>query len=233
MINFIVVDDIEAFAISVENVITKIMINNTLAYQTYKFNDYNKKFIDFINKPLPNKVYFLDIETKSASGIDIARMIRRNDIDSVIIFITAHEDLGNVVSKEQLLALTFICKFDGFENKVASATKKALEILDKKRVIRFTDYNTVYTIPIKEILYITRDSIERKCLIKTDYTTYKVSKTVTELKELTQGSLVQTHRACLVNKDRIRKINWTTNELTLNNGEVLTLLSEYYKKELV
>ena len=34
-----------------------------------------------------NRIYLLDIETKSASGIDMARIIRKNDLDSIIIFI--------------------------------------------------------------------------------------------------------------------------------------------------
>jgi len=184
-----------------------------------------------INKS--NKIYILDIETKSASGIDIARQIRKNDVESVIIFITAHEELGSVIIKENLLVLTFICKFDDFDNKLFNAIDNALEIVGNKKIIRFNDYNSIYTIPIKDILYITRDSIERKSIIKTEYASYKVTKSLIELKEISNGELVQTHKSCMVNMKRVLKIDKTRKVITFDNGDTIDLLSDNYKKGIV
>ena len=166
MINFIVVDDNHEIIKIVENIITKFMMNESIEYKINIFDDYDHKFNKVMNSKMPNKIYILDIETKSASGIDIARQIRKNDIDSVIIFVTAHEELGSVIIKESLMVLTFICKFDDFENKLRNAVDNSLKIVGNKKTIRFNDYNSIYTIPIKDILYITRDSIERKSIIK-------------------------------------------------------------------
>lgn len=234
MINFIVVDDVVEIASKVEEIIGKAMMHNKLEYRIHVFHDYDKKFMNFISKPMANKVYFLDIEAKgSISGIDVARMIRKTDIHSVISFITAHDELGGVVAKQQLMILTFICKFDGFEDKIVKAVLKALEILDANTMIRFNDYNALYTIPLRDIVYITRDSVERKCLIKTDYTVYKVNKNLSELKEMGGGALVQSHRACLVNKARIRKTDWKNGKIFFNNDDSIDMLSPNYKKELV
>ncbi|MBO5096497.1 MAG: LytTR family transcriptional regulator DNA-binding domain-containing protein [Bacilli bacterium] len=232
MINFIVVDDNHEIIKIVENIITKFMMNESIEYKINIFDDYDYKFNKIMNSKMPNKIYILDIETKSASGIDIARQIRKNDIDSVIIFVTAHEELGSVIIKESLMVLTFICKFDDFENKLRNAVDNSLKIVGNKKTIRFNDYNSIYTIPIKDILYITRDSIERKSIIKTDYTIYKVSKPLVELKKLSGGELIQTHRACLVNKKRISKIDKTKRIITFDNGSTIDLLSENYKKEM-
>lgn len=232
MINFIVVDDNHEIIKIVENIITKFMMNESIEYKINTFDDYDHKFNKVMNSKMPNKIYILDIETKSASGIDIARQIRKNDIDSVIIFVTAHEELGSVIIKESLMVLTFICKFDDFENKLRNAVDNSLKIVGNKKTIRFNDYNSIYTIPIKDILYITRDSIERKSIIKTDYTIYKVSKPLVELKKLSGGELIQTHRACLVNKKRISKIDKTKRIITFDNGSTIDLLSENYKKEM-
>lgn len=233
MINFVVVDDVVEITKTVEKIISKVMMKSNLEYKIHIFHDYDSKFKKFIKEPLPNKIYFLDIETKSASGIDIARTIRKNDIQSIISFITAHEHLGGVIIKESLMVLTFICKFDDFENKVKDAVEKSIEILGNKKLIKFTDYNSVYIIPISDILYITRDSVERKCLIKTDYTTYKVGKTLTEFKQMSMGSLTQTHRACLINEKRVRKIDKPKRLIIFDNGDTIDLLSSSYKKELV
>ena len=232
MINFIVVDDNHEIIKIVENIITKFMMNESIEYKINIFDDYDYKFNKIMNSKMPNKIYILDIETKSASGIGIARQIRKNDIDSVIIFVTAHEELGSVIIKESLMVLTFICKFDDFENKLRNAVDNSLKIVGNKKTIRFNYYNSIYTIPIKDILYITRDSIERKSIIKTDYTIYKVSKPLVELKKLSGGELIQTHRACLVNKKRISKIDKTKRIITFDNGSTIDLLSENYKKEM-
>lgn len=233
MINFVVVDDVVEITKNIGDIINKVMMNSHLEYKIHIFHDYDSKFMKFIEKPLTNKIYFLDIETKSNSGIDAARKIRKNDTQSVISFVTAHEQLGGVIVKQSLMVLTFICKFDDFENKIREAVEKSLTIVGSKKIIKFNDYNSLYIIPIHDITYITRDSIERKCIIKTDSGTYKVGKSLTELKELSMGTLKQTHRACLVNENRIHKIDKKKNVIIFDNGDTIDLLSSSYKKELV
>lgn len=233
MINFIVVDDMVEITKTVVNIINKAMMNSNLEYKIHVFHDYDNKFIKFLEEPLENRIYFLDIETKSASGLDIARKIRKTDTKSIISFITAHEQMGGVIIKESLMVLTFICKFDDFETKVKEAVNKSLKILGTKKIIKFNDYNSVYMIPVDDILYIVRDTLERKCIIKTDYTTYKIGKTLIELKEMSNGSLTQTHRACLVNEKRVHKFDKKNKAIIFDNGESIDLLSDSFKKELV
>lgn len=233
MINFIVVDDFPKITDIIKKIINNRMMGSNLDYKTHIFHDYDAKFKKISNTSLPNKVYFLDIETKSASGIDVARSIRKNDVNSVIIFITAHEQLAASVIKESLMALTFICKFDDFENKISNAVDKSLEVLNNNRLLRLDDSKSSYLIPIKDILYITRDSVERKSVIKTDYAVYKVSATLTEIKNLSNGYLQQAHKSCLVNDKRIRKIDKVNNIITFDNNETIDLLSKNHREELL
>ena len=232
MINFVIVDDFKEVTDNIKNIISKIMINNKLEYKTHIFNDYDSEFKKLMNEPMINRIYLLDIETKSESGIDIARMIRKNDLDSIIIFITAHDELASNIVRDQLMVLTFICKFDDFDKRVKEAIIKSLAFIGKKQAIKFIDNNAVYIIPVKDILYVTHDNVERKCLIKTDNRTYKVGKSLTEIKELSMGSLAQSHRACLVNEDRIIKIDKKKKQILFDNGEMIDLISENYKKEV-
>ena len=232
MINFVVVDDYKEITDNIEKIISKIMMNNKLEYKIHIFNDYDNKFKKFIQEPMVNRIYLLDIETKSASGIDIARIIRKNDLDSIIIFITAHEELASNIVRDQLMVLTFICKFDDFENRVKEAVMNSLAYIGKKNAIRFVDSNAVYIIPIRDILYVTHDSVERKCIIKTDTVTYKIGKSLTEIKEMSMGTLAQSHRACLVNEDRIIKIDKKNKLIKFDNGDTIDLVSDNYKKEV-
>ena len=233
MVNFIVVDDFTEITNLIEKIIDNRMMNSSLEYKVHVFNDYDYRFMKLSNTSLSNKVYFLDIETKSASGIDIARKIRKTDMNSVIIFITAHEQLAASIIKESLMALTFICKFDDFENKIGNAVDKSLEFLKNSRMLHLVDGKQVYLIPLHDVLYVTRDGVERKCIIKTDYAEYKVHKTLAEIKEMSNGFLTQTHRSYLINEKRIRRIDKAGKTILFDNNEEVNLLSKNRKKELI
>ena len=232
MINVIICDDNEKDKNNAEKITKKFMERNNKQYKIYTCEDYNKKFNSLVDSNLPFKIYLLDIETPSRSGIDVAREIRRKDIDSVIIFLTAHEELGNIVLKNDLLFLSFINKFDDFENRLSNSLEKALDLLNKKNTIRFMDRNVLYTININDILYITKDSFERKTIIKTDYTEFKVSKTLLEIRKLLDDRFIQTHRACYINSDRQVRIDRSNKTIAFDNGEIIDLLSDKYRKEV-
>ena len=233
MINFIVVDDIKKFSDIVCDVVTMVMMKNKFMYKTHIFNEYDDKFFDVMNSDIPNKIYILDIETRRSSGIDIARKIRKFDVDSIIIFVTVHNEAGMVLLQDDLMFLTFLSKFDDFENKLYNSVNKALEFINHRVSIKFNDKGTVYNIPIGDILYVTKESNSRKSIIKTGYSEYSVNLTLREIIELCGDFFIQTHRSCFVNKDRVRFIDKHKGIIEFDNGEVIDLLSSNYKKGLV
>lgn len=233
MINIILCDDNKNDCLRILKVVEDLMKCKKIEYNKHIFNDYNNKFYKVVNEKLPFKIYLLDIETPSASGIDIARYIRKKDVDSVIIFLTAHEELGNTILKNDLMFLSFINKFDNLEKRLLKSLNKALNILKTKRVIKIIDKNTVYTINIDDILYITKDSYERKTIIKTDYNEIKVNLSLNELVKMLDGRFIQTHRACYINNDRRIKVDKNNKIITFDNGEEIDLLSSKYKKEVL
>lgn len=233
MINVIICDDNEKDRNTVEALANDFFTKNNIEYNVHTFNDYNKKFYSVVENKMPFKIYLLDIETPSRSGIDVARDIRKKDVDSVIIFLTVHEELGNIVLKNDLMFLSFINKFDNLESRLKKALFKSLDLLYKKQVIRFTDKNILYTLNINDILYITTDSFERKTVIKTDYGEFRVNKTLGDIISLLDERFIQTHRACYINSERKVKIDKTNKIITFDTGEEIDLLSDKYKKEVV
>lgn len=232
MVNIIMCDDNDKDRNNVIKIVDSFMSKNSIEYHTYVYKDYDKKFMEIIERKIPFKIYLLDIETPSKSGIDVAREIRRKDTDSVIIFFTAHEELGNIILKNDLMFLSFINKFDNLNDRLSQSLKKALEVINKKQVIKIEDRNIIYTIDIKDILYLTKDSYERKTIIKTDYTEFKVNKSLAELVEMLDDRFIQTHRSCYINTDRKAKIDKAKRIITFDNGENIDLLSDKYKKVL-
>jgi len=233
VVNVVICDDNSKDLDSTAKLIEKYMLKNDIEYNRYLFDDYNDRFKSFINKKLPSRIYILDIETPSGSGIDMAREIRRKDLDSIIIFLTVHEELGNLVLKNDLMFLAFINKFDDYENRLNNCLDTSLKLLNQKRMLRFNDRNTVYTINLDDILYFTKDSYERKTIIVTDYTEYKVNNTLTEITGLLDERFKKTHRACIINQNRVSKLDKQNRTIIFDNGEQINLISSKYRRELV
>lgn len=233
MINFIVCDDNRKYLKLVNNVIDKYMMKNTLEYRTHLFDDYDDKFLDIINEKLSFKIYILDIEAPTRSGIDIARIIRRKDVESIIIFLTGHDELGDIVIKDDFMFLSFVNKFDNCEKRLVKVFNKAFQILKVRPKLRFKDSGIIYTISLEDILYITRDSVDRKCIIKTDNNEYKVGKSLNSILGLLNKTFVQTHRSCIVNINRITSYSKPKRIITFDNNEKIDLISEKFNWELI
>ncbi len=233
MINFIICDDVKQYRDMVEHIVDSFMMKNKIEYKTHVFEDYDNEFVKIVESKLSFKIYILDIETPTKSGIDIARLIRNKDVDSVLIFLTGHQELGHVVMKNDFLFLSYINKFDNCEQRLKNSLDKALQLLKVKSIIRFKDNGVIYTIPQDDILYITRDSVERKCIIITDYSEFKVGKTLNELEEIVNDNFIKTHRACLMNSKRILSFSKSQKEVVFDNGMTSDLISTRFNKELI
>lgn len=230
--DFVVCDDDSFFRKNIIKVIDKIIISSDVNYKTYEFSTYNKDFEKLINKKKP-KIYILDIEIKnSISGIDIARKIRKVDWDSIIIIVTSHSELSFQVMKAQIMLLDFISKFDNFEGSLKQAINKALELVDKKKIIKVENKGVSYIVYIKDILYIERDTVDRKCFIHTSYGSVPISKTLNELQDELGSNFYMSHRSCLVNLNNISKIDWKESIIYFNDNISTSLLARDRKKGL-
>jgi len=177
VVNFIICDDNRKDREKVEKIVDKFMMKNQLHYEKHLFDDYDDTFLKLVKKKIAFKVYILDIEAPSMSGIDVARIIRNRDVNSVLIFLTGHNELAETVIRNDFLFLSFINKFDNCEERLINALGECLKILGVRKNLRFKDNGILYTIAFDDILYITRDSVDRKCIIKTDYSEFRVKYT--------------------------------------------------------
>ncbi|MBR3208915.1 MAG: LytTR family transcriptional regulator DNA-binding domain-containing protein, partial [Bacilli bacterium] len=77
------------------------------------------------------------------------------------------------------------------------------------------------------------DSIDRKCIIVTDYSEFRVSKNLNEIEGMVNANFIKTHRACLINKKRITSYNKPKRIVTFDNGTKTDLISTRFDKELI
>lgn len=232
MINVIICDDDNLYRSKVVEIINKYFKGKKLDYKILEFQDYDNKFIEMLKDDVANKVFILDIETPTRSGIDIARLIRKIDVESPIIFLTGHEELGNIILSKVMNFVSFINKFDCVEEKINKSMDLALKILNKKQILKFADRGSIYTIEFNKILYITTDTVARKTIIVTAKREYKTNYTLSQMLDLLTNDFVKTHKSCIVNRSRVVKINKNQNSILFDNGLEIDMLSSKYKKEI-
>lgn len=231
MLEFIICDDDKDFLLKVENLVNKVMLKKDIDYKIFKFNDFDKKFMDKMNKKEHPRIYILDIELPSSSGITIGRQIRRNDLESQIIFLTGHEELGNILLRKDVNFFAFINKFEDFESRLKRNIDLSLATLNKKKFLEIKDKKAYYRLSLDSILYITRDSVERKTIIYTDNNKHVINKPLKEIEQDLDDRFLKTHRACIINKNRLAEINYKEKEIIFDNGTKIDYLSKKYKVE--
>lgn len=233
MIKFVVYEDYKVFRKEIAMSIDKVMINNELEYEIAAFEKCNKELEQLIESDLSSKIYILDIEIEnSTSGIDIARKIRQKDWNSIIIMVTSHSDLTYEVLKAQIMVLDFISKYDNCKENLEKALKLAIEKIDNKKVVVFEISNISHRIYLDDIVYIEKDTVDRKCIIKTTYNEIVVNKSMTEMIDMLDDRFFLSHRSCLINLEKIESVDWTNGIIYFQNGYSVDLLSRDKKKEL-
>lgn len=229
MINFIICDDKALFRKKVSEIIDCIMMHNDLVYETHEFENYNEDFYKIMKKKSSFKIYILDIEVNGKSGIDVAKCIRRDDIDSMLIFCTAfYEKYKKDMLKSRFLFLDFIDKSGDYQKELEEALTLALKRLHMKNIIRFKTQNVVHTIATKDILYIMRNK-DRKCVIQLTDNVLVLNKPLIELKRMVDNRFVYCHRACIVNFDRIVQFDQKNRTILFDNGMGIDLVSSRFR----
>ncbi len=127
MIKFIVCEDNNDALERATQTVTKAMMNYDVEYKVYKFTKYTKELKDLINDDRDTKIYILDIELPSISGLEIASEIRETDDDSTIIFVTAHSDCKNDIFYSRLKAIDFISKYHRYQERLCQTIEHVMK----------------------------------------------------------------------------------------------------------
>ena len=232
MVNFIVCDNNKHIVTNVVNVINSTMMNNNLQYKIFPHLDYNGEFHKQVSAKKSNTIYILDIEVNGNPGIDIAREIRKIDDHSIIIFLSKYNNLIETILTDNIMPLTFISKQSNYQEKLNQAIRKSLSIFNNRDHFKIIEKSVSYQIPLKDILYITHDSVERKSIIMTEYNDFKVNKSLTEIFAMLPNTFKYSHRACIVNLERIERVDTQRRLIYFDDSTILDLLSNNYKKEI-
>ena len=234
MFNFFVVDDVEYFKNEFCELIEKVMMKNEFEYKIYSFNDYNDDFFKKANENLANKIFLLDLCCKQKDGLEVADLIRKNDELSIIIFITAYSmDYIKDLLDGEFLQFGFISKAkQNYQKDTILKIEKAINKINKRKILKFNDSNCSYSIAINDIFYFKANK-NHKVLIKTNFNVFQTTKSLKEFEELVKmHNFKKTHRSILINYNKVLKEDIKNKKILLSNQEEIDLLSREYLKEL-
>ena len=232
MNNFIIYEDIPFFSTQITRVVDKIFKDLNLQYEKHVFKEYNKDFEKIIDSNMENKIYILDIVMPNKKGTEIAKMIRENDLDSLIIFITLYcDEYDQDVLTNDYMFLKFIDKsgdyaFELYETLYKSFKKKSKSILTIDTKDTFYRFNS----NLVTHLYIEG----RKSVIC--YGQNKIAKfniSLKNLKEQLPDCFAFSKNCCIVNCNLIKNIDKSNRIITFENGASTDLLSKKYMKEIL
>ncbi len=234
MIKFIIVDDDEEFQNNLKNIILKTAIKNNQLIEINCFKKYNSSLQKIMDDNSQRKIFILDIDLKSKlTGINIALKIRENDWDSEIIFLTCYENLFEKVYRNIYKVFDFIEKHKNMEKRLI---KDINTILKKKYDVKMYKYSNRaidLQIYLKDILYIFRDTTERKLVMVTTNNKFLINKSISSILKDLDKRFVKTHRSCIANIEHVNLFKWNEGSFILDNKKKVYLLSKKYKEEIL
>lgn len=233
MIKFIVIDDDKNIQAKVKNIIHTLTFDLDEEVKVKQYLKCTNELLMEIDNLVEHKIYIIDIElADNHSGIQIAKQIREKDWESEIIFMTNHDKMFETVYRNVYAVFNFIEKFHNFESRLEKDIKLILSRNFDNKMFVYHGRNIDLHLYYKEILYIYRDTRERKVIIVTTKNNFAVGLGVHEILDQLDDRFRMVHRACIVNINHVQKYNWSDKYFVLDNGERVDLLSKKYRKEV-
>lgn len=207
------------------NIINKTLVNYEIDYHIHKFSRSSKTLDNIINVS-SSKIYILDVEI----GVDIAFLIRKNDFDSIIIFISSNDKSEENIFSYRIMLLDYILFNDKYNDRLSDTLNLSLNIIYRNSVFTFKYNHVTYQIPYRNITYIEKEAQIKRCIIHTFNGTYYIVNSIENIGKLLGGSFVKTHQACIINITNVYSVDFVNNIIRFNNGENVSLLSKKQKK---
>lgn len=223
--NFIMCMDEELLIRGVEGIINKIMVKSKIEYKTYIYDNANS--LDYING---NKIYIIDGDMRDS--INYVKNIRASgDLRSPIVVLANESHVKAICFTGRILMLDFINKND--LNKILKKyLKDALGIMCNNSTYNFSYKGDYFSLPYDDIIYFEKILNDNSSIVVCENEDYTVRKTITEIEEeLNDIGFLKTHRSCIVNLNKIKKVNYDDGIIYFKDDRI-DLLSRSNKKVL-
>lgn len=183
-----------------------------------------KLLMQLKEQPYSIDIIFLDIELGAENGVDIARRIRRDNKECILIFVTGYSEY--VFHGYEVGALNYILK-PYTERKLTEVLTEALYRMDKgkEHYVSVTKDGALFRIPVKEILYFT--SRLRKVAAVTAEKEWEYYGKLSEIETQVPPFFVRIHQRYLVNMAYVERVD---KDSVLLKGERLPVSRQHYQE---
>lgn len=227
MINYIIIENEEKYCNRIKQIINNLMDKKD--YHINVFYTLNDKLKEIINKEL-YKIYIIDFYLDShINGIDIAKLIRNIDYESEIIFIGSQDILFETIFKNIPKVYTFLSKYSNLELTLTTELSQIINNYYNKTKYISLDKKGDIKLALNEILYIYRETVERKLYIVTKDNKYPICLSIKDIVDSYKNYFLQVHRACLVNPTYVVLYNYQEGYFLLKNNTKVFMCSKKYK----
>lgn len=176
-------------------------------------------------------LFFLDIELKEyiMDGFALARKIKKEDIESYIVFLTSQEDLAFKAFEYKLEPLDYIIKKPEYflSNKMSREVKERMtRIFEKIELLRKKKQNNISISTGGRVMEVNKDDILFIQAIKGShqieiYLPYKkltIRQSLKNMNELLDESFVYINKSCIVQRQKIQEIDKRNRLVYLEGG---------------
>ena len=187
-----------------------------------------KKILDYLkNNPNVQKLYFLDIDLQhEINGIALATRIKEVDISAKIVFITVHAALSYLVFTYKIEALDYIVKdSDDIVKRVGECISIAYKRNEKMNIgerecFQVKTGDQIWTIPHNDIMFFeTHLASAHKMILHTADTQIEFRAPMNKVANISPD-FYRCHKSFVVNINNIKRVDKSTKEIEMVNGEI-------------
>ncbi len=192
-------------------------------HKTSAFSD-GQTFISFFKARAENQpdIVLLDIDMPGLSGMDVAAALTSEKVHTLIVFVTAHDEL--VYDSFKYHPFAFVRKKFLEEELRSVLADCEKEIEGRQQRFVFQNGTQMVNLAQSEILYF--EGQANYLAIHTSGGEYKMRSTMTAVEEeLKVRDFLRIHKGFLINLEHVRILK--TEGLELDNGEVLPIGKSY------
>ncbi len=222
----IICDDCESDAMSAKEVIKRTAQDLHVNTEFDIYSNATEVEKNLFVKKEPADILILDIDMPEISGLELAERIRAENMNLIIIFLSAHEEF--VFKAIEFQPFRYIRKIR-LEREMPLAIRSAVKVIEEnkdKQIFLNTDDGEV-KVMISEIMYYETEKRKISVHLKNGITLL-LNKKIAEMQDLiNKDSFIMIHRSCVVNADYVKNI--LNGIIVLDNDEKLIISRPRYK----
>lgn len=156
---------------------------------------------------------FLDIEMPGYNGLDVAKIIRKENQSVIIVFVTAYDEF--VFESFKVKAYRYLLKPLKEEELIETLQSVQQELYSSENELSISFQNNNYRIRIPDITYV--EGMKGKIWIYCKSDTYRYRGALKDIDEMLKGKgFFQIHQSYIINMNKI--VRYDKTEIVLEGG---------------